>query len=190
MTRRSDRQMMLAAPDAWLRAGAIAAACAILLTGCSNADKMTDIQSYVDSAVNRPPGQIEPPPQAVSYVAFTYSAASLRSPFDVPVDAATAIRNKVNSKVKPDENRPKEYLENFALPSLTMVGSLARNGQIWALVKDETSNINRVTVGNYMGKSFGRIVSVTPTQIDLMEIVPTGDGGWIERPQTIMITQQ
>ena len=122
-------------------------------------------------------------------MAFTYSAASLRSPFDIPVDAATAMRNQLNNQVKPDESRPKEYLESFTLGTLTMVGTLARKGQTWALIKDEAGNINRVAVGNHMGKNFGRIVNITPTQIDVMEIVPTGDGGWIERPQSIVIIQ-
>ncbi len=161
-----------------------------LLAGCSNESQMTELKTYIDSVVSRPPGKIEPPPEFVSYVAFTYSAASLRSPFDVPVDAATAVRNQLNSKVKPDENRPKEFLENFALGSLSMVGTLARSGQKWALIKDESGNINRVTVGNYLGKNYGRIVAISQTQIDVMEIVPTGDGGWIERPQSLAIPQQ
>ena len=160
-----------------------------LLGSCSNETQMTELKTYIDSVVSRPPGQIEPTPGFATYVAFTYSAASLRSPFDIPVDAATAMRNQLNNQVKPDESRPKEYLESFTLGTLTMVGTLARKGQTWALIKDEAGNINRVAVGNHMGKNFGRIVNITPTQIDVMEIVPTGDGGWIERPQSIVIVQ-
>jgi type IV pilus assembly protein PilP len=162
----------------------------LLVGGCSNEAKMAELRAYVESVVSRPPGQIEPLPEFVSYVAFTYSAASLRGPFDIPVDAATALRNQLNGEVKPDETRPKEYLESFALGSLSMVGTLARSGQTWALIRDETNNINRVTVGNYMGRNYGRIVAIRETQIDLMEIVPTGDGGWIERPQSITLVQQ
>lgn len=162
----------------------------LVLVGCSNGEKMIELHNYVDSVVNRPPGQIEPPPEFVSYVAFTYSAASLRGPFDIPVDAATALRNQLNSEVKPDESRPKEYLESFALGALTMVGTLSRSGQAWALVRDETNNINRVTVGNYVGRNYGRIVAISETQIDVIEIVPTGDGGWLERPTSITLVQQ
>lgn len=161
----------------------------VLLSSCTGNDGMAEIQNYVQSVVNRPPGQIEPPPEFVSYVAFTYSAASLRSPFDIPIDAATAMRNQQNDEVKPDENRPKEYLENFAVGGLTMVGTIGRGGQVWALIKDETNNINRVTVGNYLGKNHGRIIGITETQIDMIEIVPAGDGGWIERPQTITLSE-
>lgn len=160
-----------------------------LLSACSADDDMVEVQNYVQSVVNRAPGQIEPPPEFVSYVAFTYSAASLRGPFDIPIDAATALRNQQNDEVKPDENRPKEYLENFAVGGLTMVGTIARGGQIWALIRDETSNINRVTIGNFLGKNHGRIVAITETQISLTEIVPAGDGGWIERPQSISLSE-
>lgn len=162
----------------------------LLVAGCSNGEQMIALQDYVDSVVSRPPGQIEPPPEFVSYVAFTYSAASLRGPFDIPVDAATALRNQLNSEVKPDETRPKEYLESFAIGALTMVGTLSRSGQTWALVRDETTNINRVAVGNYVGRNYGRIVAISETQIDVMEIVPTGDGGWLERPASIALVPQ
>ena len=169
---------------------ALALLCTVVLTGCSNDAKMAELRAYVEQQVNRPPSQIEPPPEFLSYVAFTYSAASLRGPFDIPVDAATALRNQLNSEVKPDENRPKEYLESFALGGLAMVGTIGRNWQTWALIRDETNNINRVAVGNYMGRNYGRITTITETQIDVMEIVPTGDGGWIERPQSITLVQQ
>ena len=163
---------------------------ALLVSACSNNARMVELQDYVSSVVNRPPGQIDPPPEFVSYVTFTYSAASLRSPFDIPVDAATALRNQQNGDVKPDEARPKEYLESFALGTLMMVGTLGRDGQTWALIQDETGSVNRVTVGNYMGRNYGRIESVSATQIEIMEIVPTGDGGWIERPTTVGLAQQ
>ena len=58
-----------------------------------------------------------------------------------------------------------------------------------ALVLDETGLVSRVTVGNYLGRNHGRIVDISETQIDLIEIVPTGDGFWIERPQTVQLRQ-
>jgi type IV pilus assembly protein PilP len=160
-----------------------------LVTGCSNDQQMLDAQSYVSSVVNRAPGNIDPPPEFISYVAFTYSAASLRGPFDIPVDASTVLRQQ-NNEVKPDETRPKEYLEGFAVGALNMVGTLARNGQVWALIKDDTNNISRVTLGNYMGHNYGRITAITDTRVEMVEIVPTGDGGWIERPQAIAMLEQ
>jgi type IV pilus assembly protein PilP len=160
-----------------------------LLSACTDNEGMIALQDYVSSVVNRPPGVIEPPPEFVTYEAFTYSAASLRGPFDLPVDASAALRNQQNNLVRPDENRVREPLENFAIGNLAMVGTLGRGGETWALIRDENGSVTRVGVGNYLGRNHGRISAVTQNQVDIVEIVPTGDGGWIERPQSIPLTQ-
>lgn len=165
------------------------AACFMLLAACSGNDEMIELQNYVNQAINRPPSAIEPLPAFISYETFTYSAASLRSPFDLPIDLSALLNSQRSSEVRPDENRPKEALESFALGALVMVGTLSRDGQKWALVRDELSNVTRVAQGNYLGRNHGRIVNITDSQIDLVEIVPTGEAGWIERPQTIVLGQ-
>jgi type IV pilus assembly protein PilP len=169
------------------------AKCAVLLAllvlaGCSGTKEMIALQNYVQSTVNRPPSAIEPLPEFVSYEPFTYSAASLRSPFDLPIDINELMRAR-NNQVQPDLDRTPEMLERYNLGALTMMGTLSRGGRIWALIKDESGEITRVSTGNYMGRNHGRIVNISETQIDLVEIVPTGSGGWIERPQTILLMQ-
>lgn len=160
----------------------------LLLAACSNNDEMIELQDYVRQTVNRPPGPIEPIPEFTSYEPFTYSAASLRSPFDIPLDITQIIRNQGNN-VRPDENRPKELLENYPLSSLLMVGTISRSGTDWALIQDESGLVSRATIGNYMGRNHGRIVAINDSQIELVEIVPTGDGSWMERPQTILLRE-
>jgi type IV pilus assembly protein PilP len=162
----------------------------LVLAACSNSEQMIAMQTYVNTVVNRPPGPIEPAPEFINYESFTYSAASMRAPFDPPIDLSIAMQNQQNNRVRPDENRPREDMENFAIGNLVMVGTLSREGQSWALIRDETSRVTRVTVGHYLGRNHGRIVAISDTQIDVVEIVPTGDSGWIERPQTILLQQQ
>lgn len=161
----------------------------LLLAACSNNEEMIELQNYVQSTVNRPPGRIEPIPEFRSYEPFQYSAASLRSPFDVPLDITMILRNQ-NNDVRPDENRPREQLENYALSTLSMVGTITRNNTVWALVLDETGLVTRATVGNHLGRNHGRITEITENQVELIEIVPTGDGFWMERPQTMMLRQE
>lgn len=161
----------------------------LALSGCSDNAGMVALQEEVSAIVNRPPGAIEPPPEFVTYEAFDYSAAGLRSPLDPPIDAAAMRAAQQNSEVKPDPNRTPEILESFAIGTLAMVGTLEVRGQRWALIRDETGNVTRVGVGNYMGRNHGRIVSIAERQIDVTEIVPTGDGGWIERPQILTMQQ-
>jgi type IV pilus assembly protein PilP len=160
-----------------------------VLSSCSNRAEMVELQNYVQTQMTMPPSAIDPLPVFIAYEAFTYSAASLRGPFDIPVEISDEFRNQQTREVKPDETRPKEYLESFAIGNLIMVGVLKREGEVWALIRDETNNINRVTVGNYLGRNHGRINAITDTQIDVVEIVPTGDGGWLERPQSILLQE-
>ncbi|MDG2176825.1 MAG: pilus assembly protein PilP [Gammaproteobacteria bacterium] len=158
----------------------------LLLTACSNNEEMIELQDYVLQQVNRPPGLIDPIPAFSSYEPFQYSASSLRGPFEIPLDITQIIRNQ-NNDVSPDENRPTEQLENYAINSLEMVGTITRNDVYWALILDETGLVSRATVGNYMGRNHGRIIDISEGQIELIEIVPQGDGFWTERPQTITL---
>lgn len=161
----------------------------LVLAGCSNNDEMIALQEEVSAIVNRAPGPIDPPPQFVTYEAFTYSAASLRAPFDVPLDANALRAAQQSEQVMPDLNRIPELLESFNIGNLVMVGTLSRGGQRWALIRDEAGNITRVGVGNYIGRNHGRIVAIDERKIDVTEIVPTGDGGWVERPQTLTLQE-
>ena len=42
-------------------------------------------------------------------------------------------------------------------------------------------------IGNYVGRNYGRINSISETQLHIVEIVPSGSGGWMERPQTLTL---
>lgn len=163
-------------------------AAVLLLAACSGTDEMIALQNYVQQTVQRPPSAIEPLPEFVSYEPFTYSAASLRSPFDLPIDINDVMRSR-NDDVEPDLDRVPEMLERYNLGALMMMGTLSRGNLTWALVRDESGEITRVSIGNYMGRNHGRIIGISETQIDLVEIVPTGSGSWVERPQTVLLQQ-
>jgi type IV pilus assembly protein PilP len=91
------------------------------------------------------------------------------------------------SNVKPDLDRPKEVLEYYQIGQLRLVGTLQRNDSptLWALVSDNEGGVHRVKSGQFMGKNHGKVVEVYEDRVDLIEIVPNGNGGWIERPRTV-----
>ena len=91
------------------------------------------------------------------------------------------------SGLHPDFNRNREYLEQFPLDGLKMVGTLTLNGAMFALVRDGDNVLHRVTVGNYMGQNYGKIISITDSDIKLREMVPDGQGGWSERVTTVKL---
>lgn len=157
----------------------------LLLSACGGNDGMDDLQQYIVEVSLRPGGPVEPMPQFLPYEAFTYSAASLRSPFDVPIMAGTSVAQEPVSEVKPDFDRTPEALESFALSNLTMVGMITRGNATIALIQDENGMIHRVGRGNYLGRNHGRVMSVAANELELTEIVPSGDGSWVERPRTL-----
>ncbi|MEX2366584.1 MAG: pilus assembly protein PilP, partial [Pseudohongiellaceae bacterium] len=162
----------------------------LLLAACDRSSDMGELQQFVEESINRDPGPIEPLPEFISYEPFTYSAASMRSPFESPEEANRRSQRQDVSQVQPDMDRPREPLEAFPLSSLSLVGSLSRDNVRWALVRDGDGDVQRVTEGNYLGRNHGRVITVREASIELMEIVPSGDGGWIERPQTLALEGQ
>jgi len=61
------------------------------------------------------------------------------------------------------------------------------NGQILGLIQTPDKQVEQVHVGSYMGLNQGRITKITPTQIDLIEIVSDGRDGYIERPRSLVL---
>jgi len=154
------------------------------LSGCGNNNDFSDLDAYMNEVRLRPLGNIEPTPTFSSYQAFTYNAASLRSPFLPPVRVDLAGRKQGSRNVKPDLNRQKQYLEGFNIEQFEMVGTLSNITGSFALLRG-ASGVHRLKVGDYLGRNDGRVVAVSDSQVDVVEIVSDGEGAWLERPRTI-----
>ncbi len=115
--------------------------------------------------------------------AFAYSDQNLRSPF-VPGGSGTA-----SSGVRPDEHRNREFLEQFSLDTLKMVGTLNLGGSRYGLVQTKDGRVHRVVVGEHVGQNDGKITEITPAKIALVEIIPDGLGGYIERPAALGLNE-
>ncbi len=157
-----------------------------LMTGCRDRQH-EDLQLFMESARTQPVGEIEPLPTFRPYQTFRYSAIAFRSPFDMPLSAIAKEDSSGKLAVEPDENRKKEYLEGFNFSSFSLVGSLDQGDAIWSLVDDGDGGVHRITIGNYLGKNHGRVTSVSETRMEILEIVPDGKGGWVERPRTLAL---
>ncbi len=153
---------------------------ALLLTGCS--DGLDDLRAQIAEAKKRPGGRVEPLPEVKPYESFTYAASDLRSPF-----TASLAGEGPGSGPRPDSKRPREYLEQYPLDTLRMVGTLRLGKNSYGLVQSKDGLIHRVLPGNYVGQNDGRILSITESRISLIEIVPDGLGGYIERPAALSL---
>jgi type IV pilus assembly protein PilP len=153
------------------------------LGGCSN--HLDELEQKVAEIKNKPGERIEPLPEIKPYEAFAYSAASLRSPF-VP---SAPSRSDVATAVRPDVKRPREFLEQFPLDTMRMVGTLQLQGRNYGLVQGKDGLVHRVLPGNFMGQNDGRVIGISSTKISIIEIVPDGLGGYIERPAALALTE-
>jgi type IV pilus assembly protein PilP len=155
-----------------------------LTSGCSN--DVTDLNEFISQTKLKHLGSVRPLPQFKPYQNFIYTATELRDPFEATFQAESESSDTGDSAQK--EERPKEPLENFPLDTLRMVGLLEQNKQVWGLIKDPQNLVHRVQTGNYAGQNEGQIVSVSEDQIELIEIIPDGLGGYIERSASLGIS--
>jgi type IV pilus assembly protein PilP len=160
---------------------ALALAAALALSGC--ADDTDDLRARVEEIKARPGGRIEPLPEVKPYETFAYAASDQRSPFEAGAPASASVPNSL----RPDANRPREFLEQFSLDTLKMVGSLDLGGRSYGLIQTRDGLVHRVLPGNHLGQNDGRITAVEEAKISLIEIVPDGMGGFIQRPAALAL---
>ena len=154
---------------------------AVVVTGCGGG--RSDLEEYIDKVKAKPGGRIEPLPQVKPYETFAYEADTLRSPFvpDRPAGRAGA------GGPRPEASRPKEYLEQFPIDSLAMAGTISQGNSTFGLVQTQDGLLHKVRPGNYIGQYDGRVVAVTPSEIQIEELVPDGIGGFYKRSAAIAL---
>jgi type IV pilus assembly protein PilP len=165
----------------WIAAAIVAAS----LSACGGANN--DLRAYIDEVKARPGGRIDPLPPVEPAPTYVYEPGARRSPFQ-PDAPQRRLSHDPNAVEGPDRNRPREFLEQFPLDTLRMVGTLADRRASFGLVQTNDGLVHRVTVGNHMGQNYGRVVSISDSEIQLVEIISDGLGGYLERPAAIGLT--
>jgi type IV pilus assembly protein PilP len=153
------------------------------LTACSSADD--ELSRFIDDTKREPGGRVQPLPEVRPYETFSYSAAELRSPF-LPSGPGSGAGL---AGVRPDSKRNREFLEQFSLDTLRMVGTLKLTGRMYGLVQTKDGLVHRVSSGNYMGQADGKVTDISASKISLVEIVPDGLGGYMERPAALALNE-
>lgn len=158
----------------------VVASCSLLLLACGS--DTDDLTAYIDEVKSRPGGRIEPLPQIKPYETFQYEVEGMRSPF---VPDRQQVADQGPQGPTPVKNRNKEFLEQFPLDTLSMVGTLEREGKTFGLVQTKDGLVHRVLPGNYVGQNEGRIVAVRDSVIEVEELVPNGIGSFFKRSAAI-----
>ncbi len=155
----------------------------ILLSACTRGN--SDLLNWLNEVKNRPAPPLDPLPLIVDPPVVVYSPDGLRDPFGVP----PLNRASNAGGPSPDLNRRRQPLEAFTLDSLSMVGTIGTGSNLVGLILAPDKVTYRVTPGVYIGQSDGRILSVSPSLVELVELVPDGNGGWIERQANIVMNE-
>ena len=163
----------------------------IFLTACFGSAETTDLEEFVADTTAKPKGRIKPLPEFQPYSSFVYGASGLRSPFESPIVYSEMVTNVAAMVEAPDQTRRKGILERYPLGELALVGTLSKGEQsmLAALIRTTSGSVHVVQAGQYMGKNNGRILNVSESQLDLIEVVPNGSGGWISRPHSLGLTE-
>ncbi|WP_230086176.1 pilus assembly protein PilP [Halomonas sp. 328] len=159
----------------------------ITLVGCGDPDIAGLDRQLAEIRAN--PGRLElsPLPDTPGYVAISYDQADRRSPFMARLPEPEGALAGGSEDLAPDMARAREPLERYPLDRLALVGTLSVGGQPSALVRAPDGEVHRLRNGNYLGTDFGRIVSITEASVQLVEVVPNGRGGWIERVRSLSL---
>lgn len=166
-----------------------AIALAALVAGCGGGD-MSDLENYVAEVKSRKSSDIDPIPDIRPYEPYTYVPADRREPFTPMLPSSEREEGGSMSDIRPDTNRPRETLEQYPLDSLRMKGTLSVGGALYALIQDPEGIVHRVTLGNHMGQNYGEITAITPSEVQMIEIVPDGLGGYMKRSADIALSEE
>ncbi len=162
---------------------------AALLAGCS-ADH-DELRQWMDQQRREIKPNVTPLTPPKKFEAQPYQSAQAVDPFSLQkLTVALKQENRQpNSLLAAEMNRRKEPLEAFPLDSMSMVGSVNRQGQPYALLRVDAL-LYQVKVGDYLGQNYGRITRIGETEITLREIVQDAAGEWIERPATLQLQER
>ncbi len=166
-------------------AGGLSILTGLGLGGCAR--DTSDLERYIADIKSRPSAPIEPIPEMKPFDTFVYPEDLKRDPFVEPKPERKEAA--IADGPRPDPSRPREALEDFPLDSLRMMGTLQQNGRLWALIRDPDGTIHRVETGNYLGQNHGRVVTINNAQVELVELVRSGQSGWIERTAALAIKE-
>lgn len=154
------------------------------ISGCSS-DSAEQVASSATSTLSLP-STIEPAALPDVGPAFIYKAAGLRDPFRSSAVELVPRPAVSRAQVQPDPTRGKHFLEGFALEQFEMVGTLSSAGASFVLLRGP-GGVHRLKVGDYLGRNDGRVVAVGERHVEVIELVPEGEEGWLERSRILAL---
>jgi type IV pilus assembly protein PilP len=162
---------------------------ATLLGACSS--EQEELQQWMEQQRREVRPNVQPLTPPKRFDPQPYTLAQSVEPFS-PQKLTVALKQEArqpNSLLSAELNRRKEPLEAYPLDSMSMVGSITKQGAPYALLRVDNL-LYQVKVGDYLGQNYGRVMRIGETEVALREIVQDAAGEWIERPTTLQLQER
>src|SRR5213078_4161868 len=153
---------------------------AIVLSACT-ADQ-EELQQWMEQQKREVKPNVQPLSPPKKFIPQAYSAVGSVEPFSTQklTVALKQESRQPNSLLNAEINRRKEPLEAYPLDSMSMVGSVTKQGRPYALLRVDNL-LYQVKQGDYLGQNYGKITKISETDVAYREIVQDAAGEWIER---------
>jgi len=172
-----------------LRAAALIVGFGAALAGC--AGDQDELTQWMEQQKREVKPNVEPLSPPKKFIPQPYAALGAVEPFSTQ-KLTVALKQEArqpNSLLAAEINRRKEPLEAYPVDSMTMVGSVLRNGQQFALLRVDNL-LYQVKTGDYLGQNYGKITKISETDVSYREIVQDAAGEWIERSSALQLQEK
>ncbi|MDQ6685590.1 MAG: pilus assembly protein PilP [Pseudomonadota bacterium] len=166
-----------------------AALASLLLLGACSGDQ-DELQQWMEQQKREVRPSVEPLSPPKKFNPQPYVALGMVDPFSTQ-KLTVALKQEArqpNSLLAAEINRRKEPLEAYPVDSMSMVGSVNRSGQPYALLRVDNL-LYQVKQGDYLGQNYGKITKISETNIAYREIVQDAAGEWIERNSALQLQE-
>ncbi len=159
----------------------------LLLLGCAG-EQHQDLRVWMRDQAKEMKGRVAPLPEITAFPVVAYETEMLTSPF-APGKIVTL--EAVALKTTPDRTRPPQPLEIFPIEDLKVAGIIMAGAVPYALIQTPPPNKPKhVRVGEYMGRSFGKITAITRDSVTVLETVKDANGAWVEQEKVLMVPKE
>lgn len=160
----------------------------LMLAACGG-EQHQDLKDWIRESTKDLGGNVSPLPQIKPFPVVAYESVDLVDPFRASKIEPEKKSGGGGGGIKPDLDRRKEPLENYALEGLKMVGTLMRGRTVHAIIQAD-KGLHQVKIGNYMGQNYGIITAISESEVLLKELVEDANGDWIERTSSLQLQEK
>ena len=162
---------------------------AFALTACGG--EQEELTQWMEQQRREVKPSVEPLSPPKKFTPQPYAALNGVEPFSSQ-KLTVALKQEAkqpNSLLAAEINRRKEPLEAYPIDSMSMVGSVVKNGRPYALLRVDNL-LYQVKQGDYLGQNYGKIMKISETDVALREIVQDAAGEWIERTSALQLQEK